>query len=232
MKRMRIYFRTTSVNENKFVFKVRHLLEDNKIILTSLVNKKNFVLILVLISLVSCRNEDFGTPKPRTYPRVDFPKKSYSLFNPKDCNYSFEYPKYSTIEKDKNEIRGQSNAECWYNVVFPYFNGTLYLTYYKINDRKDYDKMINDSFSLTSKHDIKATGREEIEINRKNVKGILFKSYGSVASETQFFLTDTKDNFIRGSFYFRAKVQPDSIKIIQKYINEDIEHFINTFKWK
>ncbi len=190
------------------------------------------ILIAIFLTIISCRNEDFGTPKPRTYPRVEFPQKSYKLFDDKECAYSFEYPKYAEIKKDIKQMRGQKNGECWYNVIFPQFNGTLYLTYYKISDRKNYDKMVEDSFTLTSKHDIKASGREEIEINNKNVKGLLFKSYGSVASETQFFLTDTKENFLRGSFYFRSKVRPDSIRIIQEFVNKDIEHFINTFNWK
>ncbi len=190
------------------------------------------ILIAIFFIIVSCRNENFGTPKPRTYPRVEFPKKSYKLFSTKECAYSFEYPTYAEVKKDKNQIKGQKEGKCWYNVIFPYFKGTLYLTYYKISDRKNYDKLVEDSFTLTSKHDIKASGREEIEINDDDVKGLLFKSRGSVASETQFFLTDTKENFLRGSFYFKSKVRPDSIRIIQEFINEDIEHFINTFKWK
>ena len=68
-------------------------------------------------------------------------------------------------------------------------------------------------------------------IKEKNKGGILFKIEGNVATETQFFLTDSSKNFIRGSLYFNNKVNPDSMAIIQKFIDQDIENLISTFEW-
>ncbi len=191
-----------------------------------------FALIsIVLILLISSCTSETGVPKPRTYPRVEFPKKSYEKFVSKNCGFSFEYPVYSKIVNDKTYFNSKAPNDCWYNIIFEDFNGTLFLTYYPVNKKQDLDKYINESYELVSMHDIKATGRKEKVIKEKNKGGILFKIEGNVATETQFFLTDSSKNFIRGSLYFNNKVNPDSMAIIQKFIDQDIENLISTFKW-
>lgn len=191
-----------------------------------------FALItFVLILLISSCTSETGVPKPRTYPRVEFPKKEYQKFESKSCGFSFEYPVYSIIVNDKTYFNSKAPNDCWHNIIFKDFNGTLFLTYYPVNKKQDLDKYINESYELVSMHDIKATGRKEKVIKEKNKGGILFKIEGNVATETQFFLTDSSKNFIRGSLYFNNKVNPDSMAIIQKFIDQDIENLISTFKW-
>ena len=196
------------------------------------VNISIFIFILSL-ALFSCDEKEIGTPKPRTYPRVDFPQKEYLIFNSTNCNYKYEYPTYAIINQEKKFFGKKAPNNCWHTIIFPKFNGKLHLTYYPIKNRKDFDKLIDDSFELTSIHDIKASGRQEIIIQTKNnISGILFKIEGVVASQTQFFLTDSTENFIRGSLYFNNKVNPDSMRIIQNFIDKDVEHLINSFTWK
>jgi len=194
---------------------------------------KVLLLLIIVISICSCDEEKVGTPKPRTYPRVDFPIKEYTIFKTDNCNFEFEYPVYAKIVNDKKFFNKKTPNDCWYSVIFPKFNGQLYLTYYPINSVKEFEKLVDDSFILTSKHDSKANKRNEILISNKNgCSGILFKVEGDVASQTQFFLTDSTDNFIRGSLYFNNKVNVDSMRIIQSFIDKDISHLINTFDWK
>jgi len=190
-------------------------------------------LLPIFLLILSCNNEeDTGMPKPRTYPRVDFPQKTYKTFTSEDCNFQFEYPSYAKIEKETKFLKGETPNDCWYNIIIPQFHGQIYLTYYPINSQKDFDKYIVNSFELTAAHDIKANSRKEIRIKNKfNTSGILFKVKGNVASQTQFLLTDTSSNFIRGSLYFNNKVNVDSMRIIQDFIDKDVEHLINTFKW-
>ncbi|MEZ4907068.1 MAG: hypothetical protein R2771_05380 [Saprospiraceae bacterium] len=135
------------------------------------------------------------------------------------------------MDKEKEYLDEKSPNDCWYNLNFPQFHGTLYLTYYPINSRIEFDKLINDTYNLVSKHNVKSTGRKEIEISKAGTGGILFKIDGQVASQTQFFITDTTENFIRGSLYFNNRVDIDSMKIIQNFIDEDINHLIETFTW-
>lgn len=192
-----------------------------------------FIILYILLSLIACNdNEQTGMPKPRTYPRVEFPKKEYTSFNSENCNFKFEYPKYAKVVQETNFFEGETPNDCWYNVVFPQFNGQLYLTYYSINSIKEFDKYIVNSFELTSAHNIKANGRKETLVkNEFNTSGLLFKVSGDVASHTQFFLTDTTKHFIRGALYFNNKVNLDSMRIIQEFIDKDVTHLLNTFQW-
>ena len=191
-----------------------------------------FIFFLTIL-IFSCDDaENIGMPKPRTYPRVLFPKKTYKVFKSTNCNFQFEYPTYGKVTKETKFLKGESPNDCWYNIVIPQFNGQIYLTYSPITSKKDFDKNVVNSFELTSAHDIKATSRREIRIkNKYNTTGILFEVKGNVASQTQFFLTDTTSNFIRGALYFNNKVNVDSMRIIQKFIDKDVQHLINTFKW-
>jgi len=193
---------------------------------------KAFVFLMVLF-ILSCGDPPVQMPKPRAYPRVTFPQKQYKNFDPEHCPYKFEYPAYAEIEKENYYFDEKAPNQCWYNIVFPGFKGKIYLTYYPIRNSKDFDKYINDSFELVAKHDIKASGRKDIVVkNKYGTSGILFKIKGNVATQSQFFLTDSTRNFLRGVLYFKSRVNPDSIKIIQDFIDKDIEHLLNTFEWK
>ncbi len=198
-----------------------------------MLKKIKIVIIIAIGFILSCNNGEVNIPKPRAYPKVEFPQKKYILFNPEECNFSFEIPEYSEIKKNKYFFKEPAPNDCWYNIVFKNFNGNIFLTYYPISSKSDFDKLINDSFELVSKHDIKASARNEIKIHNKyGTSGILFKLEGEVASHTQFFLTDTSTNFIRGSLYFNNKVNVDSMKIIQDFVDSDVQHLIETFRWK
>jgi gliding motility-associated lipoprotein GldD len=61
--------------------------------------------------------------------------------------------------------------------------------------------------------------------------GIFFKVGGNAATAKQFFLSDTTKNFIRGALYFDVTPNADSLKPVQDFLQTDIEHMINTFKW-
>ncbi|MGE5356018.1 MAG: gliding motility lipoprotein GldD [Deltaproteobacteria bacterium] len=179
----------------------------------------------------SCEYEKTGMPKPRTYPRVEFPEKKYQEFNDSECGFTFEFPVYAKITKEKHFFDEKAPNDCWYNMVFTPYNGTLYLTYYNIENKSDFEKLVNDSYDLVSRHDVKASGRNEIPIKLSGSGGMLFRIDGNVASHTQFYITDTSRNFIRGSLYFNNKVNTDSMQVIQDFIDKDIDHFIGTFSW-
>jgi len=45
-------------------------------------------------------------------------------------------------------------------------------------------------------------------------------------------LTDSVKNFIRGALYFSSTPNADSLKPVQEFLQKDMEHLINTFRWK
>ena len=193
-------------------------------------NKHILILLLPALLLISCGGSEYGTPKPRTFPRVDFPEKQYRVFNDQSCKFKFEYPVYSEVVKETQYFDGPA-PDCWFNIHFRQFIGTLYLTYYPVSSRQELDVLINDSFELASKHDVKATGRTEFPLKLLNAGGLLFKMEGNVATQTQFFITDTTSHFLRGSLYFHTRVNNDSMQVIQDFIDKDVEHFLSTFMW-
>ena len=66
----------------------------------------------------------------------------------------------------------------------------------------------------------------------KRVFGSLYEITGNAASQIQFHITDSTNNFLKGSLYFYAKPNYDSILPAVAYIKEDILHLVETLEWK
>jgi len=191
--------------------------------------RNSYLLILILLisslSFVSC-SEDY-VPKPRGYFRIELPEKKYSIYEASACPYKFEIPSYAEIVQDPNP-----GAEaCWVNVIFTPFNGTLYLSYKNIDG--NLEKLTEDSRSLSMKHISKASGIEEETLMdpASSKYGVLFHVKGSAASALQFYLTDSTKHFLRGSLYFYAPPNPDSLAPVLRFIEADIKHMLESFQW-
>jgi len=199
------------------------------LILTSNIFQGSFILLMSCILLISCSNDEDNTiaPKPRSYFRLSFPEKKYITYD-SVCPFTFEMPEYSHIDRDKN-----FGAEpCWLNLNFPTLNGTLHLSYKAVNG--NIQEYLEDTYTLASKHQIKASGIEEQLISRDSNKvyGLIYEIKGNAASSIQFFLTDSTRHFIRGALYFNSVPNTDSIAPVLEFIKKDIFQMIATFKWK
>lgn len=199
--------------------------------LTSFLYLPAFALLCCFCAIISSCNSDY-TPKPRGYFKIQFPKKQYQVFNQPGYPYSFEYPVYSSVLKDSSFFGEATENPWWINIDFPQFNGRVYVSYKEIGNNK-FDKLVNDAFTMTNKHNIKAYSIDDSLINTpNNVHGIFFKVGGEVATANQFFLTDSTRHFLRGALYFDATPNEDSLGIVNRFLMEDVRHLINTFKWK
>lgn len=184
----------------------------------------NITLIIILLLTLSCKQHH--TPLPRGYMKVDFPVKTYQQ-SETSAPFSFEYPGYAKLIPDTSE-----NAEkFWYNLHFPVFDGTIYISYKEVQN--NLESFVADSRKLAYKHSIKAETIEESIINRKEagVYGILYDLSGNTASSIQFFLTDSSRHFLRGSLYFNATPEKDSLAPVIEFVREDVLHLIETFNW-
>ena len=84
---------------------------------------------------------------------------------------------------------------------------------------------------MASKHNDRASSRKEYKIeNNHGFTGVLFEIGGPVASPVQFYVTDTKSNFIRGSLYYNEESANDSLSIVTDYIVKDIDQIIGTIR--
>jgi len=179
----------------------------------------------VILCLTAC-DEPFA-PKPRGYFRIGLPAKSYTRVNQEGCPFTFEVPDYAFTRRDT-----ASGEECWLNVEYAPFKGTLYLSYKTVNG--DLSRLTDDCRNMAMKHVAKASGiDEQTYTDRENsVYGLEYDLKGSSASPMQFWLTDSTRHFVRGSLYFYAVPNPDSIAPVLDFIRADVRHMIETFKWK
>ena len=96
-----------------------------------------------------------------------------------------------------------------------------------------FDRMVNDAFNLTNKNESVASSIKDSLFTTKNdVTGIFFRVGGNAATARQFFMSDSTRHFIRGALYFDTTPNADSLKPVQDFLQVDIDHLINTFKWK
>ena len=214
-------------------------------------NKLITLTIAISILITAC-NSSFDNTKKKGYFAIYFPEKKYQLFDDPTFPYSFEYPIYAKIVKDTSTFFDNNPENIyWRNIDFTQYNAKIFLSYkaiggsamYKIKmpngtykdsvGKNDFDKMISDAFRLTNKNEEKALGKKDSTFTTgTNISGMLFKLKGDVATQRQFFITDTTKNFIRGALYFYASPNADSLQPVVNYLQQDIDHMINTFKWK
>lgn len=107
------------------------------------------------------------------------------------------------------------------------------MSYKVVGQQNSLDKLINDAFKLTYKHTLKADGIAEEDINTpNNVHGLFYEVGGNAASAKQFYVTDSICHYLRGALYFYAPPNADSLAPMQKFLQEDMWHLVNTLKWK
>jgi gliding motility-associated lipoprotein GldD len=187
-------------------------------------------LILTITLSIAC-NSDY-TPKRKGYFKIDFPEKSYRMFDHAGYPYTFEYPVYANVIKDSSFFNEATENPWWINVDFPQFRGRFYISYKEVGVNK-FDKLVNDAFTMTNKHSAKAYSIDDSLIaTPNNVHGIFFKVGGNVATANQFFVSDSTKHFLRGALYFDAAPNEDSLGIVNNFLLEDMRHMINTFKWR
>ncbi len=193
--------------------------------------------VILLSSLVafifSACEEYVPVPKPRAYPKVNYPEKAYRAFDQTYCNFSFEMPAYAQIERDTAFFEERPASNCWFNIDVAALNAKIYCSYYEVTSRARLDELVEDAFTMAQKHNIKANYIEEIPVHRTadHVHGIVFNIEGATASSYQFFVTDSTKHFLRGALYFNTQARPDSLAPVLAFMREDVNRLVGTLKW-
>ena len=183
--------------------------------------------IITLLLVVGC-GQDYA-PKPGGYNRLDLPAREYVSL-PDSLPYTFEISTAAKIYEDSSYIA----ERYWIDLFYPDIVANVQITYKNLeNDQQFLEELVNDSYKLTSKHQIKAYAIEESIIRTPNGKTIVVAELeGEVPSQFQFFTTDSTDNFLRGALYFRTSTKNDSLAPAIEYMKIDIMHMLNTLEWK
>jgi gliding motility-associated lipoprotein GldD len=190
------------------------------------------ILLLLIAFSYSCR--EVSVPKPVGYFRIDLPERKYQAFSHRNGEkdhlpFSFEYPSYGNLtfnEKNPNEAG-------WFNIEFPGYKAKIYLTYKGINH--DFESLMDQTYKMNVKNHISKADaiKEQVISNPDNrVFGILYDLKGNTASAVQFYVTDSAKHFLRGSLYFSAEPDADSLEPVIKFFRGDIVHLIETLKWE
>ncbi len=190
-------------------------------------SRKDVMILLTLpIVLFSCTREYL--PKPIGYNRLILPEASYQQL-PDSLPYSFEYSKHAQLLKDTSAI----HERYWIEIYYPELKADVHITYKHIHNQKTLKEYLDDSYTLTSKHQIKAYAINEVIATTPSGKtAVIAELEGEVPSQFQFTITDSSKNFIRGALYFNTHVQNDSLAPAIAYMKKDIMHMINTLEWK
>lgn len=191
---------------------------------------KYLPLVVLFVSVIACNST--YTPKRKGFFKIDFPKHEYRVFDQAGYPYTFEYPVYANIVKDTTFFEDKPENPYWINIEFPRLNGKIYISYKEVG-KNDLNKLVNDAFNMTYKHSTRATEIVDSAIRTKNgVSGVFFSVGGNAATAKQFFVTDSVKHFLRGALYFDASPDADSISVVNNFVEEDMKHLINTFRWK
>lgn len=193
---------------------------------------KNNIAVYMICILVASGCKDVAVPKPKGYFRIDLPQKEYTSpdksgdvpFMP----FTFEYPVYGklTFGSDSPETEG------WFNIEFPRYNATIYLTYKPVNN--DFAAIMEQTYRMNVKNHIsKADAISEQSYNNEDGKvyGILYDLKGNTASAVQFYATDSVKHYLRGSLYFDAEPNSDSLAPVIDFFREDVIHLVETLSW-
>jgi gliding motility-associated lipoprotein GldD len=208
----------------------------------------NSTFVFLVLGFLSCNST--YSHKKKAYFNIDLPQHIYKVFDTLDFPYSFEYPVYAKVVRDSTFFDAKPENDYWINIDFPSFNARIFLSYKIIGGKvifkkqlpngsfidsvgvNQFDLLVNDAFKLTNKNSEIATSISDSFIVTPNkINGVFFKVGGNAATARQFFLSDSAHNFIRGALYFSATPNVDSLKPVHDFLQQDILHLINTFKW-
>jgi gliding motility-associated lipoprotein GldD len=113
-------------------------------------------------------------------------------------------------------------------------NGSLFLYYLSIPSRDSLPSIINFANDKVDEHKIKA---DKIDFKKlinseKRVFGTFFELKGNVATNFQFYLTDSINHFVRGEVLLNCRPNYDSLRPSLDYLKVDLLELVENFKWK
>lgn len=190
--------------------------------------QRNSILVLLVGAIFFTACEKNYLPKPLGYNRLELPEPAYIKL-PDSLPYSFEISKYAKLLDDTSAI----NEKYWIEIYYPLLKSNVHITYKRVgNNQKLLKEFLDDAYTLTAKHQIKASGINEIITKTgKGETAVIAELEGEVPSQFQFTITDSTKNFLRGALYFNTQIDNDSLAPAIEYMKKDIMHMINTFEW-
>lgn len=196
-------------------------------------NKKILLFVLgALALLTACHRHNDATPKPQAYLRIDMPAQSYTLYDTLALPFTFERSDLAQVEWKKNPDRA---ADRWFTLHYPAQKGYVFLSYKSIRGPQDLRAQIDTTYRFVQDNFGYSSGVDENQfVNRgQHLYGTTYHLKGqNVASTYQFYVTDSVRHFLRGALYIDCTPNNDSLAPVLEYIRGDINHFIESIRWR
>lgn len=185
-------------------------------------------LFLASVFFIAGCNDSY-TPKRKGYNRLELPAHEY-ISLPDSLPYSFDISTAAKILRDSSGF----GERYWIDIFYPAITANVQITYKNLgHDSQFLRELVDDSYKLTAKHQIKAYSIEEsVLLTPKGKTAVVAELEGEVPSQFQFFITDSTNNFLRGALYFRTSTKNDSLAPAIEYMKIDAMRMINTLEWK
>jgi gliding motility-associated lipoprotein GldD len=137
------------------------------------------------------------------------------------------------VSRDSTFFNEKAENPWWINIDIPRLSGRIYISYKDVR-KGNFDSLVNDGFKMAFKQhtDVATEIRDSVIKTPNGIEGIYFSLGGNTATANQFFLTDSTRHFLRGALYFDSAPNEDSLGIVNDFLKKDVQHLINTLKWK
>ena len=207
---------------------------------------------MAILLLSGCGGGDFS-PKPSAYLRIDMPEHEYwlidTIWKPKTpyqlndsvtvLSYGQPYLSFPFVFEANTRIelseKKSTPDETWVDLIYPEWDGVVFLTYKRLYGPDDLRGQTDTSTRLLESHYQFTSGVEEHEYSNPetNVYAITYHLKGrNVASTYQFWATDRERTFLRGAVYLNKAPNNDSLAPVLEYIQQDVDHLIETLRWR
>ncbi len=200
-------------------------------------SKHNIFLICCAftIGLIAGSCQDHYVPRPRGYYRIAIPDTAYIPLiangERRTANgsspYTFDLSTNATVTP-----RTSPDEKYWIDITYPAFDAHIHCTYYPI--RNNLRELSDEAQDFVYKHAGKATSIPEqgFANDDSRVYGVFYALVGNTASPYQFYLTDSTRHFFRGAVYFNCTPNQDSLAPVIDYLQHDVRHLMETFRWQ
>lgn len=181
---------------------------------------RKIFIVFILVIFTACTEDVL--PKPKAYLSLEYPEKEY-INLPVNRPFMFDVLKTTTIKDEANN---------WLKIKYPNLKASIDITYRPVEN--NLKELLTEAEKLVFKHTVKAEQiitKDFINADNK-VFGSMHEITGNAASNLQFHVTDSTKNFIKGSLYFYAKPNYDSLLPAVDYIKDDVLRLIETLTWK
>lgn len=195
---------------------------------------RRFLYCMLLIAgaaaVLSACGDNGETPKPQAYLRIDLPPHNYEVCDTAVLPFTFELSNLAEVQWKKNQPRDK-----WFTIAYPKYKGYVFMTYKAMNGTKELRAQVDTSYKFVEGHFSYSSGIDENRfVDREHkLSGTTYHLKGqNVASTYQFWVTDSNRHFLRGALYIDCTPNNDSLAPVLEYIQDDIDHLIESIRWR